>query len=259
MATVLPVRPILLLRGPGGTRPVSGGRPCQPTSRPGRSSDPLGVEGVASVPSQTSRPHVRRLGRERNSGGFPDRFQLCPAPPQGRAPQHGLGVRKTAADSRLPRQGVRGVQDHGAVREVSTAAGAGEQVWDHPEEHAREVAPNRRPVVPGGVQRERRDRRTPVLPVLHIHRRCVESSTSRGTGDPLSQSALEIRLPQAKLAELQTLVRSWRGRKSCSKRDLQSLTGKLQHACKVVHRGGHSSAACSNSWQASVRLTTRSA
>ena len=56
-------------------------------------------------------------------------------------------------------------------------------------------------------------------------------------GIEVDTSALEIRLPQAKLAELRTLVRSWRGRKSCSKRDLQSLTGKLQHACKVVRPG----------------------
>lgn len=48
---------------------------------------------------------------------------------------------------------------------------------------------------------------------------------------------MQLRLPHAKLVELRTLIRSWLGRKACSKRELQSLTGKLQHACKVVKPG----------------------
>ena len=42
------------------------------------------------------------------------------------------------------------------------------------------------------------------------------------------------RLPSHKLEELQSLIATWVGRKSCLKRDLESLVGKLQHACKVV-------------------------
>ena len=45
------------------------------------------------------------------------------------------------------------------------------------------------------------------------------------------------RLPTRKLEELQSLVTTWVGRKSCWKRDLESLVGKLQHACKVVRLG----------------------
>ena len=46
-----------------------------------------------------------------------------------------------------------------------------------------------------------------------------------------------LRLPQVKLADLKQLVASWIGKKSCSLADLQSLVGKLQHACKVVCPG----------------------
>ena len=33
------------------------------------------------------------------------------------------------------------------------------------------------------------------------------------------------------------MIRDWQGRRSCQKRELQSLVGKLQHACKVVKPG----------------------
>ena len=46
-----------------------------------------------------------------------------------------------------------------------------------------------------------------------------------------------LRLPQDKLADLKQLVASWIERKSCLLGDLQSLVGKLQHACKVVCPG----------------------
>ena len=46
--------------------------------------------------------------------------------------------------------------------------------------------------------------------------------------------AQEIRLPEEKLAHL---VRQWRGKKACLKRELLSLIGQLQHACWVVKPG----------------------
>ena len=49
--------------------------------------------------------------------------------------------------------------------------------------------------------------------------------------------AMQLRLPATKLAELQDQVRAWLQRKSCLKKELQSLAGKLQHACKVVRPG----------------------
>ena len=47
----------------------------------------------------------------------------------------------------------------------------------------------------------------------------------------------ELRLPASKLAELVSLVKRWRGRKSCRKRELLSIIGSLSHACKVVLAG----------------------
>lgn len=46
-----------------------------------------------------------------------------------------------------------------------------------------------------------------------------------------------LRLPRDKVQELKSLIATWSQRKSCTKRDLQSLVGKLQHACKVVCLG----------------------
>ena len=43
--------------------------------------------------------------------------------------------------------------------------------------------------------------------------------------------------PRTKLQELRVLVKSWLGRKSCSRKELQPLAGKLQHACKVAKPG----------------------
>ena len=47
----------------------------------------------------------------------------------------------------------------------------------------------------------------------------------------------ELRLLASKLAELVSLVKRWRGMKSCRKRELLSIIGSLSHACKVVRAG----------------------
>ena len=49
--------------------------------------------------------------------------------------------------------------------------------------------------------------------------------------------AMEIRLPPAKLGEFQGILVSWSGRRSCCKKELESLVGKLALACKVVRPG----------------------
>ena len=46
-----------------------------------------------------------------------------------------------------------------------------------------------------------------------------------------------LRLPSEKLSRLQTLLRKWDSRKTCSRKDLESLIGHLNHACKVVRAG----------------------
>ena len=47
----------------------------------------------------------------------------------------------------------------------------------------------------------------------------------------------ELRLPDDKLQRLRQLIQVWKGKRSCTKRDLRYLIGQLQHACKVVHPG----------------------
>ncbi len=46
--------------------------------------------------------------------------------------------------------------------------------------------------------------------------------------------AMEVCLPQAKLAELKQLIQHWCERKVCTIRELESLVGKLAHAAQVV-------------------------
>ena len=53
----------------------------------------------------------------------------------------------------------------------------------------------------------------------------------------LDTEKLEVRLPDGKLRRLQLLLAEWRDKRSCTKRDLLSLIGTLQHACRVVPPG----------------------
>ena len=48
---------------------------------------------------------------------------------------------------------------------------------------------------------------------------------------------MEISLPEQKLARLKEIIVTWRDRKDCTKRELQSLIGHLQHAATVVRPG----------------------
>lgn len=56
-------------------------------------------------------------------------------------------------------------------------------------------------------------------------------------GLELDTITMEIRLPSEKLVTLQALIMSWLGRRSCSKRELESLVGSLSHAAQVVRCG----------------------
>ena len=49
--------------------------------------------------------------------------------------------------------------------------------------------------------------------------------------------AMELRLPTTKLTALQALIQSWLRRRSCTRRELESLIGSLRFACSVVHTG----------------------
>ena len=48
---------------------------------------------------------------------------------------------------------------------------------------------------------------------------------------------MEVTLPQNKLGELRSTLKRWRGMKSCRRRDLESIVGSLNHACKAVRPG----------------------
>ena len=56
-------------------------------------------------------------------------------------------------------------------------------------------------------------------------------------GIELDTTAMIVRLPREKLHRLQREICKWTGRRSCSKRELLSIIGQLQHACCVVKPG----------------------
>ena len=72
----------------------------------------------------------------------------------------------------------------------------------------------------------------------------VESGKSEGPttmltflGIEIDTVSMEMRLPLDKLARLREVIRDFRGRKGCKKRELLSLIGSLSHACKVIKLG----------------------
>lgn len=46
-----------------------------------------------------------------------------------------------------------------------------------------------------------------------------------------------LRLPQEKLSKLRLMLTQWEGKRSCTRRELESLIGYLSHACKVIRPG----------------------
>ena len=56
-------------------------------------------------------------------------------------------------------------------------------------------------------------------------------------GIELDTDCMQLRLPEDKLAQLTELLKRWRAKKCCKKRELLSLIGVLAHACKVVRPG----------------------
>ena len=47
----------------------------------------------------------------------------------------------------------------------------------------------------------------------------------------------ELNLPDEKLQCLHTLLQQWQSKRVCQRRELESLIGLLNHACKVVRPG----------------------
>ena len=56
-------------------------------------------------------------------------------------------------------------------------------------------------------------------------------------GIELDAAKGQMRLPAEKLRRLKTEIRTWGPRRSCTKRELLSLIGQLQHACCIVKPG----------------------
>ena len=53
----------------------------------------------------------------------------------------------------------------------------------------------------------------------------------------MDPGAMEIRLSQEKVQELQKLLAEWSERRSCRKKKLESLVGKPAHPCEVIQPG----------------------
>lgn len=53
----------------------------------------------------------------------------------------------------------------------------------------------------------------------------------------LDTQKMEMRLPEAKMKELQDILAAWSSKKTVRKRDLLSLIGKLSHAAKIIIPG----------------------
>ena len=56
-------------------------------------------------------------------------------------------------------------------------------------------------------------------------------------GIEIDTVAGELRLPEEKLSRLMSLLQEWGSKKSCQRKELDSLIGLLSHACKVVRPG----------------------
>ncbi len=74
------------------------------------------------------------------------------------------------------------------------------------------------------------------MPVA-VHKTEGPSTALVFLGILIDTEKMEIRLPADKLTRLQSLINQWGEKTVCTKRDLLSLLGHLQHACKVVPSG----------------------
>ena len=63
------------------------------------------------------------------------------------------------------------------------------------------------------------------------------TTTLQFLGIEVDTVAATLRLPQDKLLRLQQLTVEWCSQKACRKRELESLIGVLQYACKVIRPG----------------------
>lgn len=69
------------------------------------------------------------------------------------------------------------------------------------------------------------------------HKRDGPTTCLTFLGIEIDTTAGELRLPTDKMERLESLLKEWGDRKACSRRELESLVGLLNHACKVVRPG----------------------
>ena len=69
------------------------------------------------------------------------------------------------------------------------------------------------------------------------HKRDGPATCLTYLGIEIDTAAGQLRLPRDKLQRLCTLLRDWGARRSCTRKELESLIGHLSHACKVVRSG----------------------
>ena len=69
------------------------------------------------------------------------------------------------------------------------------------------------------------------------HKRDGPTTCLTFLGIEMDTQAGSLRLPADKLGRLQALLSDWGDRKACSRQELESLIGLLNHACKVVRPG----------------------
>ena len=72
---------------------------------------------------------------------------------------------------------------------------------------------------------------------LASHKRDGPTTCLTFLGIEVDTAEAELRLPGDKLQRLSTLLQQWADRKTCSRRELESLVGLLNHACKVIRVG----------------------
>jgi hypothetical protein len=72
---------------------------------------------------------------------------------------------------------------------------------------------------------------------MAAHKREGPTTCLTVLGIVIDTVASELRLPDDKLERLQIQLRQWGDKAACTRKELESLIGLLNHKCKVVHSG----------------------
>ena len=61
--------------------------------------------------------------------------------------------------------------------------------------------------------------------------------TFLGTCISIVTEVFQVRLPQEKLTQIRDFIREWRGKRACTRKEMESLLGHLSHATMVIRPG----------------------